>query len=159
MAPEALADYGEWRNADREGDRDGVGATRRTCTVAADGAAGERRRDMRDVREETEARDGSGWVPDGFDPHEGIRRIHASFPSSASVVESVTREQSMQPIWTGAGISPGGRDTEVRIGGVSTGVIERLLREQNDLIRQDIQRNASPPIAAPPPMCGGGIRM
>jgi hypothetical protein len=114
---------------------------------------------MRAPGEQTESRHEIGGFPDGFDPREGIRRINASFPIPASAIEWMTREQPMQPSWTGAGISPGSRDTEARIGGGSIGVIERLLREQNDLIRQDTQRNMSPPIAAPPPMRGGGIRM
>jgi hypothetical protein len=59
----------------------------------------------------------------------------------------------------GAGISMGERDPLGGLGAASTATIERLLREQNELIKQDLQRNAHPPIAAPPPMRGGGIRM
>ncbi len=159
ITPDALADYGQWRTADRDGGRGGIAATRRTSPVAADGANGERRRHRQDPRDEIEAWHASGEVAEGFDPREGIRRTRVSFPISAPSGESLAQERPMQSTWGGAGISPGGRDTEARIGGGATGVIERLLREQNDLIRQDIQRNASPPITAPPPMRGGGIRM
>jgi hypothetical protein len=159
MAPQALTDYGEWRAADRGVGRDGSAAARRTGAVAADGSPGGRRRDVRDPQDAIEAWHGSEEVPEGFDPREGIRRVRASFPTAAPAGESLARERPMPPGWGGAGTSPGGRDAEARIGGGATDAIERLLREQNELIRQDIQRNASPPIAAPPPMRGGGIRM
>jgi hypothetical protein len=159
MAPGALADYGEWRTADRAAGPDGIAAARRAGPAAADRAAGEPRRDIRDPRDEIEAWHGSGEMPDGFDPREGIRRARAPFPIAAPAGESLAQERAMQPMWRGAGIPSGGRDSEARIGGGATDAIERLLREQNDLIKQDIQRNASPPIAAPPPLRGGGIRM
>ena len=159
MAPEALVDYDEWRGADRDIDQDGIAPARRAGPVAAQGAAGERGRDVRGPQDEIEAWHASGGVPEGFDPREGLRRIRAPFPLAAAAGESIVEGRTMPPTGEASGISPGGRDRDAGIGGGATGAIERLLREQNEMIRQDAQRSASPPIAAPPPLRGGGMRM
>ena len=70
-----------------------------------------------------------------------------------------TREPWTRPHQAGD-LSPiGSRAMEGGLGASSNGAIERLLREQNDLIRHELQRDASRPIAAPPPLRGGGLRM
>ena len=151
IATEALGDYEGWRNADR-----GAVATRsRTARrIGTDWRIGET--SARGPKPGAEPR----RIPEGFDPREGIRPLQAAFPVPGPAVESLAEERATPVLArVEAGASPGGRDADARIGGGSTGVIERLLREQNELIKQDVQRNANPPIAAPPPMRGGGIRM
>jgi hypothetical protein len=111
------------------------------------------------LRGGAEARHNGARSPEGFDPLEGYWRIRASSPVAAAADESLADGRAMWPVRRGAGTLYGERGPESRFGGASTGAIERLLREQNELIRQDLQRKASPPIAAPPPMRGGGIRM
>ena len=83
------------------------------------------------------------------------------------MTRSLTSPSSLAPSAAGQWISPPratdsspivDRGSESGFG-ASNGTIERLLREQNDLIRQDLQRDASRPIAAPPPLRNSGIRM
>ena len=98
-------------------------------------------------------------IAEGSDPREGIRRARASSPVAAPADVSIADGRTTRPGRGTAGFSAGQTDPESRSGVMSNGTIERLLREQNELIRQDLQRNANPSIAAPPPMRGGGIRM
>jgi hypothetical protein len=151
----AIAGYVEWRTGDREDSRDRVAAAQRAGTVTAVA----HQRDRQALRGETEAWNRSGGPSGSPDPREGIRRTRASSPFAAPVDESLPHDRTMQPSREMGGVSPRGLEPGARLGGLSTGVIERLLREQNELIRQDLQRNSHPPIAAPPPMRGGGVRM
>jgi hypothetical protein len=155
LAQEAIASYVEWMTGDREDSPDRVAAAQRVSTAEADA----QQRDRQALREATEDWQRSGGPAGSLDPREGIRRTRTSSPIVAAVDELLPQDRTIQPSREMAGGSPGGWDPVARLGGFSTGVIERLLREQNELIRQDIQRNSHPPIAAPPPMRGGGVRM
>jgi hypothetical protein len=155
MAREALAGYAEWMTGDREDTRDRIAAAQRAGTPAS----GAQRSDEQALPEATDAWHRSGPSFGSLDPREGIRRTRASSPIAAPVDESLAQDRATPPSREMAGASPGGWDTGAQLSGSSTGVIERLLKEQNDLIRQDLRRTASPPIAAPPPMRGGGVRM
>jgi hypothetical protein len=153
---EASADFVGWANSDREGSRTGLTAPWRAGNTIADGS---RHRDLQAGRDEAEARLKNEGASEGIEAREGIRRMRTSFPAAAPA-DGQHAEERTTGSRAGAGISPGGRDPNVQLGGAAAvGVIERLLREQNELIRQDLRRNVSPPIAAPPPMRGGGIRM
>ena len=121
--------------------------------------AGVQRCDTPAIPEGAEAWPNSERPSEGFDPREGTRRVRVASPFAVPVDDSFAAGRAMPPVRERAGNSPGERDPEARFGGASTGVIERLLREQNELIRQDLQRNANRPIAAPPPLRGGGMRM
>jgi hypothetical protein len=155
MAREALAGYVEWMTGDREVSRDRVAAAQHIGTPEA----GAQRRDQEALPEATDARHRSGPRPGSLDPREGIRRTRASSPIAAPVDESIAPDRATPPSREMPGASPGEWDAGARLGSSSTDVIVRLLREQNELIRQDLRRTANPPIAAPPPMRGGGARM
>lgn len=155
VAKEAIPGYTEWMTGDREDSPDRVAAAQRVGTAAAEAQG----RDRQALREATEAWHRSGGPAGSLDPREEIRRTRASSPIAAHVDEALPQGRTIQPSPEMGGGSTGGWDPGARLGGSSTGVIERLLREQNELIRQDIQRNSHPPIAAPPPMRGGGVRM
>ncbi len=95
----------------------------------------------------------TGLVPPGIAPY----TITRSATSPSSLAPSADGQ------WTGplrnTDFSPiGGRGSVSELG-AANGTIEHLLREQNELIRQDLQRNSSRPIAAPPPFRNSGIRM
>jgi hypothetical protein len=159
MAREAVADYEDWLTGGRDVSRDGWAAIRTGGPTAAAGAAGAQRGDMPASRGGAETWHNGERSPEGFDPREGIRRVRAASPLAAPADDSFAEGWATRPVRERAGIPPGERGPEARFGGASTGVIERLLREQNELIRQDLQRNANRPIAAPPPLRGGGMRM
>jgi hypothetical protein len=153
LAREASADFAGLTTEAREGSRDGLKATRRDGNPSVIGSL---QRDSMAIREGAEARLNNEKAPEGLDPREGIRRTR----SSSAVDEQPADEMSIRLARGRSGYVPGESDRNTHFGGAATsGVIERLLREQNELIRQDIQRNTNPPIAAPPPMRGGGIRM
>lgn len=99
-----------------------------------------------------------GGPAEGSDPREAIWRTRASSPGLAAD-PSPADEPAMRSARGWSASPSGGHDPESRSGAVSTEAIERLLREQNEMIRQDLQRNVAVPIAAPPPMRGGGLRM
>ena len=159
MDGEAVTDYVDWMTGARDVTQDGSAAIRTGGPAAVEGAAGAHRRDMPALRVRAEAWHNNEMPPEGFDPREGIRRVRAASPIAAPADDYFTEGRAMRPVRERAGIPPGARDPEARFGGAPTGVIERLLREQNELIRQDLQRNANRPIAAPPPLRGGGMRM
>jgi hypothetical protein len=158
VSPEAIAGYLEWMNGGLDGGRDRVAAARRDTMAAAVGEVGERRPDRLAIPDESEASRDGGRPSEGPDPREGIWRVRASSPAAAPSDDLLVEGRAMQAAG-GTGISTGERDPLGRFGAGSTAAIERLLREQNELIKQDLQRNAHPPIAAPPPMRSGGIRM
>jgi hypothetical protein len=152
----ASADFVGWANSNREGSRTGLMAHRLAGNTTADGM---RDRDSQAIGHEAEARLKNESASEGLDAREGIRRMRTSFPAAAPADGHLAEERTTGSR-AGVGLSPGERDTNLQLGGAATGgVIERLLREQNELIKQDLQRNVSPPIAAPPPIRGGGIRM
>jgi hypothetical protein len=153
MARGAGAGYAEWLTGDREDGRDGLAAARNGD------AAGAPLRDRQALRDATEDWGRSGGPSGSLDPREAIRRARASSPIAAHAEESPLQDRMVQPPQARAGLSSGGLEGGAGLDGMSTGVIERLLREQNELIKQDLQSNAYPPIAAPPPLRGGGIRM
>jgi hypothetical protein len=159
MAPGATADYVEWMTGDRDGSGGRVGAARRAGTAAADDAGGAAPRNRQALQEDAGVWRQSGDLGEGVDPRDAIWRTRGSSPIAASADDANTEEWTQRPARGSSGISPGERSPEARSGGASTGVIERLLREQNELIKQDLQQSAYSPIAAPPPMRGGGIRM
>lgn len=159
MAREAVSDYREWMTGGRDGSRGGVAIERSVGPIIPDGEAGMRSPGMEPIRGGGEARQGVAMSPEGWDLLEGIRRARAASPAAPSLAGSPVVGPAMGHAWDRNETAPGGHGSESRFGGASTDVIERLLREQNDLIRQDLQRNAHPPIAAPPPLRGGGIRM
>ncbi len=151
---EASVDLTGWARSDREGGRDGLTSPRRAGDITENGVL---QRDPQAIRHGAEQQLNHEAAPEGLEAREGIRRMRTSF--SAPAGGQFAEEQATGSRGS-AGISPGGKDPSVQLGGAAAiGVIERLLREQNELIRQDLQRNVSPPIAAPPPMRGGGIRM
>ena len=132
-------------------------ATRIVGASAADGEAGVQHRGL---QQEAEARLANGGNAEGFDPREGLRRIRTTFPMAVPADEPLAEGPAARSMRGGPGASPGAWEPGAGLGGAAIGgTIERLLREQNELIKQDIQRNANPPIAAPPPMRGGGLRM
>lgn len=95
----------------------------------------------------------AGIAPPGIAPNAMTRSPmipSALTPTADDQWTSHPRATNLGPI--------GGRGSEGGLG-ASNGAIERLLREQNDLIRQELQRDTSRPIAAPPPLRGAGIRM
>src|SRR6185437_13432240 len=139
---------------DREETRDRIAAAQRAGTPAS----GAQRRDEQAPPEAPDAWHRSGPSFGSLDPREGIRRTRSSSPIAAPVDESLAPARATPPAREMAGASPGGWDAAAQLGGSSTGLIERLLKEQNELIRQDLRQTASPPIAAPPPMRGGGVR-
>ena len=157
MPGKAVADYVKWATGDREGSRDGQAATRLVGAAVADGKSGAQHRGL---QQEAVARHESGGATEGFDPQEGIRRIRTASPIAVPADDPLAEEPTIRPMRGRIGFSPAEWEPGAQLRGAATGnAIERLLREQNELIRQDIQRNANPPIAAPPPMRGGGIRM
>jgi hypothetical protein len=158
MGQEAIADYAEWV-AGGGGGGDRVASARGAVAAAVDGSAGARQREKPVARDEADAWQSSGLIAEGSDPRERIWKARASSPVVAPADVSIADGRTTWPARGTAGFSPSQTDPESRSGVASTGAIERLLREQNELIRQDLQRNANPPIAAPPPMRGGGIRM
>jgi hypothetical protein len=159
MAREAVADYVGWMTGDGDGGRNRVAATRRDGAGTADGAAGAQQRDPQALQGAAGAWNNVGGLAEGLDPREAIWRARASAPGAARVDDAAIEGQTMQPGRRRAGSSPGEWDSEARSGVASTGAIERLLREQNELMRQDLHQNANSPLAAPPPLRGGGIRM
>lgn len=116
-------------------------------------------RDRSSSRDDVPARLGDEGVLEGFDPRGSARRMRAPFPVGPQADGSLA---DGLPAWQRAETGPADRQRTAgsQQGGLVQGsVIERLLREQNELIRQDMHRNTSPPLAAPPPLRGGGIRM
>jgi hypothetical protein len=152
---EASVDFAGRANSGSEGPRTWLTTPWRSGNTTADGT---REHDLQAVRDEAEARLKNEGASEGIEAREGIRRMRTSFPAAAPA-DGQHAEERTTGSRAGAGISPGGQDPNVQLGGAAVGVIERLLREQNELIRQDLHRNVRPPIAAPPPMRGGGIRM
>jgi hypothetical protein len=152
-AREASADLVGLTTGAHEDSRDGLTAARRAGITSVIGAP---QRDSMAIREEAETRLNNEKSPEGLDPREGIRRTRSSPATDEQAADEMSTRRARGRSWP----VPSESDRNNQFGGAATGgVIERLLREQNELIRQDIQRNASPPIAAPPPMRGGGIRM
>ncbi len=101
---------------------------------------------------------GRGLPGVDLDAWEAIRRMRTAAPSWEPIARRSFEESAALP--RSSASSQGGPEASFQSGGVTSGsVIERLLREQNDLIRQDAQRAASPPISAPPPLRHGGLRM
>jgi hypothetical protein len=153
---EASVDLAGRADSGSEGPRTWLTTPWRAGDVIADGA---RQHDLQADRDEAEARLKNEGASEGIEAREGIRRMRTSFSAAAPADGQLAKERTAGSR-AGAGNSPGGRDPNVQLGGAAAvGVIERLLREQNELIRQDLQQNVRPPIAAPPPMRGGGIRM
>ena len=158
MTREVVADYADWKAGRCDSSRDGAAAIRPGGPTMAVGQAGARSRDV-------PAREGGvepcydRGLSNGIDPREAIWRMRATSPVEASIDPSIAEGRAMHSVRERAGNPPGARDPVVGLGVESTGAIERLLKEQNELIRQDLQRNSNHPIAAPPPLRGGGIRM
>lgn len=152
MARQAAADYVGWS----AGGHDGVAANPTGGRAAGDGP---RPHQMPALQGGAEPRRNGAIAPEGFDLLEGIRRARASSMAAAAGDESLAAGSMMRPLGGRDVTSCGEHGPGSRFGGASTDVIERLLREQNELIRQDLRRDAHPAIAAPPPMRGGGIRM
>ncbi len=152
---EASVDSAGRANSSSEGPRTWLTTPWRSGNTTVDRT---REHDSQAVRDGAEARLKNEAASEGIEAREGIRRLRTSFPAAAPA-DGQHAEERTTGSRAGAGISQGGRDPNVQLGGAAVGVIERLLREQNELIRQDLQRNVRPPIAAPPPMRGGGIRM
>ncbi len=128
-------------------------------SVAGTPVAGVPGRGSRALGLEDDSLAGPGAPGADFDAGEAIRKMRSASPASASLASRPAEASASWGQAASAGPS-GGRDTMFPSGGPSSGtVIERLLREQNEMIRQDAQRSASPPISAPPPLRGGGLRM
>lgn len=156
---EAASDYLEWVTGGHDGSRGGAGINRSVAPTVPDVEAGMRSTGIEPMRGEVEARQRVAMSPGGFDLLEGIRRARVAPPPAPAPDGSPADGPAMRRERGWASASSGEQGLGSRFGGASTDAIERLLREQNELIRQDLQRNAHPPIAAPPPMRGGGIRM
>jgi hypothetical protein len=150
---ESPADFVGRANSGREGPQSWLTTPWRAGNTTADGT---RQYDLQTVRDQAEARLKNEGASEGIEAREGIRRMRTSFPAAAPADGHLAEERTTGPR-AGAGLSPGRRDTNLQLGGgANGGVIERLLREQNELIKQDLQRNVSPPIAAPPRCAEGG---
>ncbi|MHB1561850.1 MAG: hypothetical protein ACYC61_30745, partial [Isosphaeraceae bacterium] len=131
-------------------------STRPASPGATNPAAPDRRSPA--IALDDEAAAGRGFSGADIDAWEAIRRMRTAVPLSGPVAGCSSDGPSG---WSRpSSSSPGGREASFQAGGGASGsVIERLLREQNEMIRQDAQRAASPPISAPPPFRGGGLRM
>ena len=158
MAREVGAEYVDWKTGRHDGGRDGLAVIRPGGPAVAVGEAGARSRDVPTREAGVEVWHDGGWS-NGIDPREAMWRMRATSPGAAPIDDSIAEGRGMRSVRERVGNPPSARDPVVGFGGASTGAIERLLKEQNELIRQDLQRNANHPIAAPPPLRGGGMRM
>jgi hypothetical protein len=157
ISPEAITGYLDWMNGGTNGSPGRDAAIRRDGMAAA-GESGDLRPAGPAIGDEPDAWRGGARPSERPDPREGIWRVRSAAPAVPQPEDSLAEGRATAAARVG-GTAPGDWNTPGPLGAGSTAAIERLLREQNELIRQDLQRTANTPIAAPPPLRGGGLRM
>lgn len=159
MGRGASVDYQAWSTGELDGGRDAATAGQPDRPLARVGAEGGWGDGGPTLPDRAEARHDGMILSQHFALRDKTWKNPISSPIASASNDPATDGHSTRPDRGSYSTPSRNWGPEAGFGASATSVIERLLREQNDLIRQDLQRDAGRPIAAPPPMRGGGIRM